>query len=154
MRIEIEFYRGWAISFDTEKEVFYCTRSPHDTETAKKSYAAVKTYIDQFIKENTTFKPFWVERLPSYNGRGEKLQIIGIRKDGRLIYESDGAKGQLNEYSEKDYILYDESNTPLWEELESIAKQRDELDKKRADIEARFKSVTAKEYKKQIQTEK
>ncbi len=40
MKIEIENYRGWDISFDTEKETFYAISSHFDTDKTKQSFAA------------------------------------------------------------------------------------------------------------------
>ena len=58
--IKIADYRGFEVFFDKDEDMFYLSSSRFDTETTKKSYSAVKTYIDNFIKDNLNFKPFWI----------------------------------------------------------------------------------------------
>ena len=111
MRVEIENYRGWDISFDTERETFYAKSVEYDRGETKRSFASAKQFVDDFIKENLQFKPVWVEKVPSQYNNQNKIKLIGIRKDKRFVYEdADGKKNQLSEYSEKDYILCNEEN--------------------------------------------
>lgn len=117
MKIKIETYRKFDIVFDTENEAFSSVIH-QDTNTAfmeakqlkeSKSYSAVKKAIDEYIKKNNTFEPFFVRIGPlaySYNEDKRKLKIVGIRKDGRFIGEDKRGKLiQISEYDEKDYIL-------------------------------------------------
>jgi hypothetical protein len=151
MKVEIEEYRGWTISFDTEHETFYCHSEQWDRDENKKSFAATKKWIDDFIKENQTFKPVWVEKKPSGHGSYSRVKLIGIRKDGRFVYEDEkGDKKQLSEYDEKYYILYDERNDKIKEEAEKIASEIKLLRKKEEEILSSIVGISLSKYKKQI----
>ena len=150
MKVQIEIYRGWSISFDTEKETFYCHSGQHDKDENKKSFASIRKWIDDFIKENEVFKPIWVEtKLKAY---GEiKIKLIGIRKDGRFIYEdAKGEKKQLSDYDEKDYILYDESNEQYKEEAEILYNEMEALRFKINLVLDKITGIELTEYKKQL----
>ena len=151
MKVEIENYRGWSISFDTEKETFYCHSEQWDRDENKKSYAATKKWIDDFIKENETFKPVWIEKKPSSYNSDKRIKLIGIRKDGRFIYEDkNGEKKQLSEYEENGYILYNPENDKYREEAEKIDAEIEQLILKRNAILDKVVGVNLADYKKQI----
>jgi hypothetical protein len=115
-KILIENYRGWEIYFDNDKENFYTSSDEYDRMNTKTSYAATKKWIDDFIKENTTFEPIWVEKR-DYRGV-KKIKIIGIRKDKKFIYEGkDGKKEQLSEYDEKDCFLPNSENDDVYNKI-------------------------------------
>ena len=150
MKVQIENYRGWNIEFDTEKESFYCHSEQHDKDENKKSFASTKKWIDDFIKENEVFKPIWVETKPKAYGE-IKIKLIGIRKDGRFIYEdAKGEKKQLSDYDEKDYILYDESNEQYKEEAEILYNEMEALRFKRNLVLDKITGIELTEYKKQL----
>lgn len=150
MKVEIEVYRGWSISFNTEKEAFYCHSEEYDKDETKKSFSATKKWIDDFIKENSAFKPIWVESKPnSYSEK--KIKLIGIRKDGRFVYEnSKGEKKQLADYEEKDYIIFNDENDKFRLEASEINKQIESLRLKRKEVLDNIKGVELTEYKKTI----
>jgi hypothetical protein len=151
MKAEIENYRGWSISFDTEKETFYCHSEQWHKDENKKSYSSTKKWIDEFIKENETFKPIWVETKPSSYNSDKRIKLIGIRKDGRFIYEdANGDKKQLSDYSEKDYILYNPENDKYREEAKVVDDELEELRLKRNAILKKVVGIELTEYKKQI----
>jgi hypothetical protein len=128
MKIEIENYRGWAISFDTEQETFYCHSEQWDIEESKKSFASVKRWIDEFIKDNHEFKPVWFERRPNSYSSHECIKIIGIRKDGKFVYEEEGGgKKAIPSYNERDYILSTPKNDELKEALKVIDSELENL---------------------------
>lgn len=155
MKAEIEIYRGWTISFDTEKETFYCHSEQYDKDENKKSYPATKKWIDDFIKENETFKPVWIETKPNSYSTKQKVKLIGLRKDGRFVYEDEkGEKQQLSEYNEGDYILYDEKNEKYKTEAARIYNQIDELTSERKSILAKITGIDLVDYKKQLLAEK
>lgn len=121
--IKIEDYRGFEISFDTDKETFTAWSSSYDNETKEKqSYAATKKYVDDYLKDNQNFKPFFVFQV----GRKDKKQIIGIRKDMRFI---DANKEQISDYGLADWLIWDESVTPKIEEYNRLAKIEEEARK-------------------------
>jgi len=152
MKVHIENYRGWDISFDTDKEMFHYVSSDYDTDGKKISYAAAKKFIDDFIKENQTFTPFWVEGVPdSYGRTGKKLKVVGIRKDGRFISENEkGEKDQISDYDIKDYMAINEANGPLWDELKAIDSDAKVLSEKRKTVIAKFTVKTLKEIKSEL----
>ncbi len=139
-KILIETYRGWDIEFDTNKETFLAISDSYDTQTTKKSYAAVKKSIDDYIKENATFKPVWVVKNPnSYWGTEKEIKLIGIRRDGLFTYENkEGNKKILSKYSEKDYMIKRTDNEPYLEKLkelnEAYTKYREEFEVKKEKI--------------------
>jgi hypothetical protein len=150
MKVEIEIYRGWSISFDTEKETFYCHSEQWDKDENKKSFASTRKWIDDFIKENEVFKPIWIETKPkAYHEK--KIKLIGIRKDGRFIYEdAKGEKKQLSDYNEKDYILYNEENEKYKIEASKIDEQVEALGLQKNAILEKIKGVELVDYKKEI----
>ena len=151
MKIEIENYRGWLISFDTEQETFHCHNDSYDREEYKKSFSSTKQWVDNFIKENQDFKSFWVEKKPTAYWGYEKIKIIGIRKDNRFVYEdAKGEKKQLSDYEEKNYILYDESNEIYKIEANAIDVKIEELKKQRETILKNVVGVCLEKYKQEI----
>jgi hypothetical protein len=136
MKVEIDEYRGWVISFDTEREVFYAYSDAYDTDKDRKTYSSMKAYIDEFIKDNQDFKPIWVERPPNMWGRHEKIKLIGIRKDKRFVYENEkGERSQLSEYNEKDYILCNEKNLETYKKMGEIDDKMEKLQKEKNNLE-------------------
>lgn len=153
MKIEIENYRGWEIYFDTEKETFYAQSDEHARGESKKSFAAAKKFIDDFIKDNTEFKPIWVESPPSSWSGKNKIKLIGIRKDKRFIYEGDkGEKEQLPEYNEKDYILVNPDNEPIYEAIKVLQDKQKETALEIKALESKIIRVGLEEIKKKYTT--
>lgn len=153
-RVKIEDYRTFEINFDTEKEVFYSMSDSWDKEFSSKSYSAAKKAVDDYIKANSEFKPFFVQKKPSYFGEEKKIKIIGIRKDNVFTYLGDDGKFyQLSKYSEDDYFIVDPSNDPLIEEFNLISAEVKKLDEKRKLVLSKWKGVSLKEYKQQIITQ-
>ena len=151
MKVEIENYRGWQISFDTEKETFYCHSEQWDRDENKKSYASTKKWIDDFIKENETFKPVWIETKPTSYNSEKRIKLIGLRKDGKFIYEDEkGEKKQLSQYEEKNYILYNPENDKYREEAKKIDAEMEQLRLKRNAILDKVVCIDMEAYKKQI----
>lgn len=130
MRTEVDKYRGWEISFDTDTEKFTAYSSGHDSEIEKGSYASVKKGIDEFIKENDTFRPYFVVPTPSYRmyRNNNRLKIIGLRKDGAFIYEDkDGKKHQLSKYDEKNYMLVHPDNDAVLKKYDEMIAESNRL---------------------------
>jgi hypothetical protein len=151
MKVEIEIYRGWLISFNTEKETFYCHSEKWDKDENKKSFASTKKWIDDFIKDNEVFKPIWVETKPQVTTSHRKIKLIGIRKDGRFIYEdSKGEKHQLSDYDTKDYIIYDEENEKYKIEALKISEKIEALRLQKNETLKKVKGIPLLDYKKEI----
>lgn len=103
--ILIEDYRGYPIKFSPSNESFY-TDIDGSKWSVKQSFAAVKKWIDEHIKDNYKFEQFKVVKIGNMFGNVDKLTIISIRKDGRFVGQKEnGEKEQISDYNEKDYIL-------------------------------------------------
>lgn len=126
----IKKYRGWEIFFDTDREEFHAESAKFDNEKSKKSYSAIKKYIDDYIKANQDFKPVKFETHPtSYDRKPKTITIIGVRKDGFFIYrDENGEKHQLSEYYEKDYFCLDPKNDVIFKEMQQLLERRAEID--------------------------
>lgn len=154
----IQEYRGWEIFFDTEKEEFYTVSNQYDKDSYKKSFSATKKFIDEYIKENSNFKPFYVLKEPSIFTDDEKIKIIGIRKDGKFIYETkNGEKKQLSQYNESDYFLVNHENDKHFLEIKKIDNEIKKIDNEieklrteRKKIASQLIKVSVKEYRNKL----
>lgn len=116
MQVLIENYRGWEIFFDTDQENFYSTAEEYDYEMTKKSYSSSKKAIDDFIKDNQKFTHVWVQTMD-----GEPRKLVGIRKDGRFVYEdSEGKRRQIESYYEDNYFLVNEDNDKFFKKIKEL----------------------------------
>lgn len=149
MKVDIEEYRGWQISFDTEKETFYCVSDAWDRDESKKSFAAIKSFIDEFIKDNLVFKPVWAEPSAGRHGR-DKIKIIGIRKDGRLICEKNGEKSQLSSYDEEGYIIHNPANDPIRNQIDELDLDIEKLYNKKKELDKQITGQSLSDFKKQF----
>ena len=131
MRVLIENYRGFDIWFDTSSETFYAASDSQDVGKEKRSYSSAIKYVDDFIKENSVFEPFWV--VDYFNN---KKRIVGIRKDNYFVQENEeGDKSLISSWDEKDYFEYNpEKQDSLFEELDGIQNQIDALISIKKDI--------------------
>lgn len=151
MSVLIETYRGWEISFNTSTESFYVYSGHYDHEDNKKSFSAAKKFIDDFIKENQNFKPFLVQTSPDSYKSKNILRIVGIRKDGIFVYETQsGGKKQLSKYDEKDYIIYDPDNDKYWEQVKDLEKEKSLLDAQIKELKAKITGVSLIHYKESL----
>lgn len=151
MKIKIEDYRGWSIEFDTEKESFYCHSEQYDRDETKKSYSSVKKFIDDFIKDNFSFPRIQIQSKPSSWKDRNILTLIGIRKDGRFIYEDKkGEKKQLSDCDEEDYILYSEENDKHYDYADKLKEKIDQLMKEKKEILNNVIGVELVDFKKQL----
>jgi len=139
MKILIETYRGAAIEFDNEREVFSCFLFDYGKES--KSFAAVKKAVDEYLKDNNEFKPFWIITRPESYKSGIKIKITGIRKDNRFVGEfEDGKKAHISDYEEKEYYIYTpETHDPLYAKVAYLETLVDEA---RATVKAAQKLIT------------
>jgi len=148
MKTLIENYRGFEIFFDTDNENFYSVSDKYDRQETKKSYASAKKSIDDYIKYNTEFTPFFVEKHGSVFNEAKTLRIVGLRKDNRFIAEDmEGMKGQLSEYDEQSYFLPNDENEPIKNVIENLTKQIENLNKLRSAEENKLIKVSLKDVK-------
>lgn len=154
MTANIEKYRGIDIWFDTELESFQCDID--DSRSIKKSYPALKKFIDEYIKENETFKLIHIELNPNgYSGGVNLIKVVGIRKDGRFIGETkNGSKVQISDYILDSYILKESKNEHLINELNNVKLERDKVMKSFSEkidlIKSKLSITTLKDYKRQL----
>ena len=135
MKVLIEKYRGFNVYFETNDEIF--SVETDDYGKGSKSFAAIKSGIDEYIKNNLQFKPFKAIRKVD----GDLISVIGIRKDNRFIYEDKkGNKRQLSEYEEKDYVLYNGSEHD--KHFATNAYLNTLLDEARNAVEKHYASIT------------
>lgn len=152
-RILIEEYRKWEIFFDTDKEEFYTVSNEFDKENVKKSYAATKKFIDDYIKDNFEFKPVQVQNLKTTYSNQRVMTLIGIRKDGLFMCEEKGKKSQFSKYDEDSFFLVNEDNNVLFKEIEELMAERDAIDNKIKAVEKKVVKVTVADYRKLLQND-
>jgi hypothetical protein len=151
MKTIIEVYRGFEISFDTVQNKFYALSNEFDKDFYKNSYPASKKFIDDFIKENVTFKEFDLILHPDRGYNREKIRVIGIRKDGAFVYrDQSGHVKQLSKYSESDYMLPHKDDNVNFEAIDKIRKERERLNLERVKIVDRLKNVLFKDYAEEL----
>lgn len=153
MRTLIEEYRKFEIYFDTDKEVFYTVSDSWDKESSNKSFAAIKRWIDNFIKDNSEFKPFFVEKFNSIYEDGAKIRVVGIRKDGRFVYDNEGKNEQISEYDESKWCLINTDNEPIKEELKLLREEEKKIGQKIRQTEQKLIKVSLKDIKSNYITE-
>ena len=146
MRVIIEKYRDWEIFFDTDSENFYTVSSKYDRQETKRSYASAKKTIDDYIKDNSVFKPVKVQRMASIYNPAEVITLIGVRKDKAFMYEDkDGNKRQLPEHNERDYFLVDSKNDIYFKQIEELTIRMKKIDQEFLEIEKNIIKVTVKQ---------
>ncbi len=151
MRVLIENYRSWEIYFDTDKEDFYTVSNEYDRQETKRSYASVKKYIDDYIKENNVFKPIKVQKMPSMFSNGEVITLIGVRKDKAFMYEDkEGKKQQLSGYNESDYFIVDSKNDMHFKRIAELAVERKKIDAELKEIEKSVIKVDVKQIRRNL----
>lgn len=148
MKVEIENYRGWEITFDTDREEFYCMSNEWDTDKTKKSYSSAKKYIDDYIKENTEFKPFYIERIPYAFNDFTKKSVIGVRKDKKFnVQNEDGTIQPLSIYDEEHWILHNPENKKHFNKINELNKELEGIREKIKTEISYVKKITVKQYK-------
>lgn len=148
MNKEIEVYRGFEITINTETGKFNSWSDRYDTEFSKPSLISARKGVDEYIKNNNKFKPFKIQKVFNYGSEvellGEVLTIVGIRKDSGLVYESEGKKKYVSKSDFRYFALHDSGNTVLKEDLNILELNFDEVRKKYfSDKKALFSQVKA-----------
>jgi len=141
MSILIETYRGVEINFEPEREKFTYTFDD-SSFWDKQSFGQCKKSIDEWLKKNATFEPFYVMGDETWLSDGKKLKIVGIRKDNRFVAEnSKGEKIQISEYDENNYIEYLPENEPIYAK---VAILKGDIDRINKEIDLARKSLKGK----------
>lgn len=152
-KILIETYRGFDIEFDTNCEKFQCICTDESSKEST-SFAAVKKFVDDYIKSNQDFKPFWIEPTPS-SYKKLKLKVVGIRKDGRFVAENaEGQKIQISDYDLHEYMLVKPENEMAMKKLSELKEKEDrqrwENGEERSSIISEISVETLQEFKKSL----
>jgi hypothetical protein len=93
-------YKGFEIYFDSDNELF--SVQGYDVQKDnKKTYASCKTYIKDFIKENSLFGEFKIIKIPGGNNSSidsnQLVTVVGIHANGNfLCLDAKGNKFQLS----------------------------------------------------------
>ena len=145
MIIKIETYRGWEIVFDNNKEVFSTQTIDYGKES--KSYAAIKKYIDDFIKDNNSFEPFQVIKKPNRGNKCTVLKIVGIRKDGLFVNEnSKGEKEVISKCDIEDFVIYNPiEHDKIFARIAVLNLEEDKITEKLSSVRKEFKGVELSE---------
>lgn len=154
MKVLIENYRGFNIEFDTIESKFESVVSEEKVKESK-SFDAVKKFIDEYLKNNKNFKPFYVLNIPNTYESFEKLKIVGIRKDGRFVYENlKGEKHQLSDHDLEYYMIQTESSINYLKKYKKETYRfkllKHEHDKKLEEIKNESDIITLTKYKQKI----
>lgn len=151
MRTLITDYRGWEVFFDTDKEEFYTVSNEYDKDNTKKSFASTKKFIDDYIKENNEFKPILVQKEESIFSNKVIIKLIGIRKDGKFMYEDkDGKKQQLSSYYESDYFLINPKNDESFGKINKLKLEREKIDSKIKELNKTIIKVDVKQIRENL----
>ncbi len=151
MRVLIENYRGWEIYFDTENETFYTVSNRYDNQQTKKSYASTKKFIDDYIKENQSFKPIKVQKMKTMYNDAKFVTLIGLRKDGAFMYEDEkGEKAQLSKYDEKEFFVVNPENDVHFVELERLYAEQRKISKLIEEEQLKVVKVDVKQIRKNL----
>lgn len=146
MKVLIERYRNIEIEFNPDKEIF--ETAIKDSSKESKSFAAVKKWIDEYLKDNATFEPFYIVGKPDLYTSNKRLKIIGIRKDGRFVAETDkGEKTQISEYDEDRFILEEEIHYKQFAKIAILEIERDKAAQLVADARKEVTGTTLKSVK-------
>lgn len=147
--ILIDNYRGWDILFHKESETFYAAIDNYSRE--KRSYSSAKKFIDEYIKDNFNFNPVVVQKEPSIYNDGEKITLIGIRKDEVFIaIDKDGVKTRLSSYDEKEYFIFDERNESVFLDIKYLKEEREKINEKIKKAQERIIKITVADFKKEL----
>lgn len=147
MKIDIEEYRGWNITFDTESDTFSAYSNTYDQEKIKPGIKNLRDYIDDFIKNNQDFKPIVVERRET----GKKITLIGVRKDNAFtILEESGSKKQLSGWDEKYYHEINPENEPIKQEIAKLKLEAKVIEGKIDELTKSMKGRSVSEIRKDL----
>lgn len=109
MKTKVDEYKGFDIFFDSYDGTF-SVEGYDSFKDKKKSFNSCKTYVNNFIKENSVFGEFDIIKFPSYrhklSDKLERATVKGIHSNGNFLCEKeDGSKFQLSNYSLDDWCL-------------------------------------------------
>lgn len=154
MKVLIENYRGFEITFDTETNQFLAYSNEKDVEQEKRSYPATKKWIDDYVKENANFKRVLVcPVLGSYRMGEGKFTLTGIRKDSAFMAENAKGTFQVSKYDEEKYCIWDKSHDDIKDKYDNYNKQIDELKKSRDQyLKDNYKPITLDMYRDKLLT--
>ena len=158
MIVKIETYRNFDISLNTDTGEFISISDYYDTQSKKSSFNAAKKAIDDCVKANQSFKPFFAVQC-DYSGdellpKMVKVKIVSTRKDGNFI--TDGG-AQISKYDNTRWLVWCpeideayEKMQPITDKIEAVKKELDALYSKRRQIAKSGSFKNLKEFKAEI----
>ena len=138
--IEIEDYKGFTIEYDPVQDKFITTLELNSVVKSPKrgSLNDLRKEIDQFIKDNLEFKPFYAYFKPEYPFETfSKKYVSGIRKDGSFVIGEPSDKHK-SFYSKKDMLRCCEFDPQIEEELKKIETEKKASDKRYSEAKTKL----------------
>ena len=124
--IHIQKYRNQEIYFNPKIDKFICTIYPQGIDKKGSSLLTLKKNIDVYIKDNVEFENFKILNVGKHSGDYSISDVVGIRKDGRLLVKSDKGTKQLRSYYEDDYVIYNSELDDTITKILKIEKEQSE----------------------------
>ena len=136
MKFQIEEYKGFEIVYNDDSDRFECSMELNDNVKNSKrgSLADMRKEIDQFIKANSEFKPFWFLLKSSYGNGFARRYCSAVRTDGKMVSKSSETDARFSILDEKEMKLVCFYDVELIEAL-----NRAYLDREAA--QAKYRSV-------------
>jgi hypothetical protein len=125
MKFEIETYKGFEIVYNDDSDKFECSMELNDNvKNAKRgSLADMRKEIDQFIKANFDFKPFWFF-TKHWSDSFKAAYCSGIRTDGKLVAKDKVDSKRFDLYGERDVKKMFVFDPELAEELDKAHNEK------------------------------
>ena len=142
MKFQIEEYKGFEIVYNDDSDRFECSMELNDNVKNSKrgSLADMRKEIDQFIKANSEFKPFWFF-TKHWSDSFKAAYCSGIRTDGKLVAKDKMGSKQFELYGERDVKKMFVFDPELAEELDKAHNEKAAALKK---YEEKLKAIVAK----------
>lgn len=143
MKLEIEVYKGQQIYYNDDSDKFECDIDINGNVKSPKrgSLKDLRNEIDQFVKLNLEFKPFFFIEKSSWGESFYIKKCCAIRKDGTLVTHPVDQENNKSYSDKKDQIyfcVYDENIVNEYSEnekeyelaVEKVNAKRKELSEK------------------------
>jgi len=134
-------YKGFDIEFNTDNSKFFsCIKGEH---LDNNSFEEVKKSIDYCYDEN--FCKFF---LREKNKLDVIVPIVGITKAGYFVTEIEGRRNLIDRSREAHYVIYNEEDEPIVQEIQRIKDKITELGHEISIQHKRLKGESVSDYRK------
>jgi len=139
--IKIEDYKGFEIFYNEDSDKFATTMELNNSvkESKRSSLKALKQEINNFVKLNLEFKPFWI--LENYHDSATPKYVSAIRTDGTFVVSSSDKDNKWSSYIDintlKKSFVFSQS---YLNQLKDIDLQLDKLRQLRSKTEKELKA--------------